>query len=157
MPRTEDDGHLLSISGLQRGQEVTHALHPTFKFLVRQTVGQYLLHNSRVSDIPSRSFGELLSGITTAVDSRHRITRMPTQGHDTTAQVVGNDLFGHTGEGHTVKVLLVAHLNTTQVETHNGGIVAADVLHVARVFLIFPGQTVHRVVLVAIHNTFLLK
>ena len=80
---------------------------------------------------------------------------MPAQSHDSTPLIVIDDFFCHTGEGDAVEVLLVAHLDSAKVEAHDGRIVAADVLHVTGVLLIFPSQTIHRIVLMAVHNTLL--
>ena len=131
MPRTEDDGDLLAVVVCQRGQEVTHALHPHGKLLMEIATGQYLLHHCRVGHIPGRALRELLSGPTAALDGGDGIAGMPTQGNNATTTVMVLDLLGHAGEGHAVEILLVAHLYAAQVEAHDGGIVAADVLHVA--------------------------
>ena len=80
---------------------------------------------------------------------------MPAQSHDSTPLIVIDDFFCHTGEGDAVEVLLVAHLDSTKVEAHDGRIVSADILHVTGVLLIFPSQTIHRIVLMAVHNTLL--
>ena len=76
---------------------------------------------------------------------------MPADGDDTAALVVADDFLAHGVKGHAVEVLGVAHLDAAQLEAHHGRPVAAHVLHVAAVFLIRPGQSVERVVLMAEH------
>ena len=70
---------------------------------------------------------------------------------------MGNNLVVNTREGHAVQILGITHLDTAQVETHDGRIVAADILHVAAVGLVFPRQAIERIVLMAHHITSLLQ
>ena len=155
MPGAEDDGHLLAVGRLQCGQEVAHALHPGLEFCMILAAGEDFLHHRGVGDVPCGAFGEFLPGPSAALDGGHGIARMPAEGDDAAALVVGNDFLGHTVEGHAVEVLAVAHLDAAQVEAHDGGIVATGVLHVAGVAVVLPRQAIHRVILMAIHNAFL--
>ena len=152
MPGTEDDGNLLSLIVDERGQEVAHTLHPHFKLLMILASRQYLLHHSRIADVPGRSLREFLSGPATTLDGGHRIARMPRECDDAPTAIVVLHFLRHAGEGHAVQILGVGHFDAAQVEAHDGGIVAAGVLHVARILVILPCQTVHRVVLMSVHD-----
>ena len=80
---------------------------------------------------------------------------MPANRNNTTTLVVIDNLFGDTGKWHAVQILLVTHLNTTQFKAHHSRIVTANVFHVAAVFVVSPCQTVHGIILMAEHDTFL--
>ena len=80
---------------------------------------------------------------------------MPAQGDDTTPLVVVDHLLGDTGERYAVQTLGVGHLDTAQFEAHHGGVVAAHVLHITTILVVFPGQTIHRVILMTEHIAFL--
>ena len=69
--------------------------------------------------------------------------------------MVLDDLLGHTGERNTVEVLLIAHLDTTEFKAHHGGPVAADIQDITAVSLVFPGETIERIVLMTEHITLL--
>ena len=49
-----------------------------------------------------------------------------------------DNLLAHLREGYAVEILRITHLNTAEFKSHHGRPVATDVLHVARVRLIFP-------------------
>ena len=157
VPGTEDDGYLLSVCSRQGSQEVGHTLHPRLELLILATTRQDVLHHRCVSHIPSCSLRELLSGIATTLNRCQRVTRMPADGYDTTTVIMVDDFFSHTREGHAVKILGIAHLNTTQLEAHHGRIVTTHVLHVAGVLVVIPGETIERIVLMTKHIAFLTK
>ena len=157
MPRSEDDGNLLAVVGLQRGQEVRHVLHPALELLVILTARQYLLDDGAVGDVPCCAGRKLLAGPSATFDGGDRIARVPAEGDDAATLVVLQRLFPHAGKGHAVQILGVAHLDAAQVEAHHGRIVATNIFHVARIRSILPGESIHRVVLMAIHDALLLQ
>ena len=52
---------------------------------------------------------------------------MPAEGNDAASLVVGYQLVVDTGEGHAVKVFLVANLKAAEVEAHDCGIITDEV------------------------------
>ena len=80
---------------------------------------------------------------------------MPTDGHDPPTQIVVDNLLGHTGEGYTVKILRIAHLDTTEFKAHHGRPVAADIQDITAICLVFPGETIERIILMTEHITLL--
>ena len=80
---------------------------------------------------------------------------MPTDGYDTPTQMVLDNLFGHTGERYTVKILLVVHLDTAEFKAHHGRPVAADIQDITAICLVFPGETIERIILMTEHITLL--
>ena len=82
---------------------------------------------------------------------------MPADGDDATTLMMLDDLLSHLGEGHTVQILGVTHLDTTQFEAHHCGPVTTGILHITGVSLIFPCQAIERIVLMTKHITFLLQ
>ena len=157
MPRTEDNGHFLTIGGLQRLKEITHTTHPHQECLLVGTAHQHILHNCRVANVPGRSLRELLTSQTTTGNSGQRVTGMPADGDDTTTLIVLDNLLTHTGEGHAVEVLGIAHLDAAELKAHHSGPVATDVLHIAGILVVVPGQTIERIVLMTEHISLITK
>ena len=85
--------------------------------------------------------------VATTINGSQWITRMPADGDDATTLMMLDNLLSHLGERHAVEVLCVAHLDAAELEAHHGGPVATDILHIAGIGLIVPGQTVERIVL----------
>ena len=155
VPRTEHEGDFLSLRCLQRCEEIAQALHPRLEEVIFLTALKDILHNGSVAHIPGRSLREFLSSQAAALNRGQRVARMPADGDDAPTLMVGNDFLSDLGKGHAVEALHVAHLNTAELETHHGRIVAASILHITRIILIFPGQSVERIVLMTEHDTFL--
>ena len=118
---------------------------------------QYFLDNSRVGNVPSCSLWEFLSSPSAAINRCNRITRMPAQRDDTTTTIVVFHLFRHTRKRHTIQVFLVAHLDASEVEAHDGRIVTTHVFHITGIFVILPCKTIHRIVLMTKHDASLLE
>ena len=151
VPRTEDDGHFLAVGCLQLCQKIAHALHPCLKQLVLLSSFQYVLNYGCIGHVPCRSLGEFLSSQSATLDSCHRVAWVPTYGYHTTALVVLYYLVAHLGKWHAVQILLVAHLYASQFKSHHSRPVATGILHVARVGLVVPCQTVEWIVLMTKH------
>ena len=75
--------------------------------------------------------------------------------------MVLDDFVVDARESHTVEVFLVAHLYASEVEAHDGGIVAHGGEDVAlfhtRQGVTIPGESIERVILMAEHIAFLLQ
>ena len=107
-----------------------------------RTTRQDVLHHGGVFHIPCRAPGE-------------RVARMPTDGDDATILMMLDDLVVYTGEGHTVEIFGIAHLYSTEVETHDRGIVARDGEDIAFVGIPFPCHAIHGSILMTRHISFL--
>ena len=82
-----------------------------------------------------------------------RIPWMPTQGYDTATLMLSQNLLSHTVERNAVEIFLAVEFYLTEVESHHCRIVARSEEHVALSFIPFPGGTIHRVILMAQHDT----
>ena len=148
MPWSEDDGDGGAVIGLERLEEVRHAGHPRVEFLLDGVVVEDLRHYGGVAHIPS-------------VASRDGIAGVPTDGDDATPLMVLDDGVVDACEGHAVEVLRVGEFDASEVEAHDGGIVAHCFQHVASLHsrhgVSVPCQSVEGVVLVPVHIAFLLQ
>ena len=141
MPWTEDDGYELAVGSLEREDEVGHFLEPDLHLLLLCTA---------VED-SSHGIAFWVPGILTS----DGIPRMPAQSDDAATLMLGKNLAAHAVEGHAVEVLLTVEFKFSEVEAHHCGIVSRDEEHVALPLIPFPGGAIHRIVLMAEHNTFL--
>ena len=62
-----------------------------------------------------------------------------------------------TGKWYAVEVLVVTHLDTSQIESHHGRIVTNGQLHVALTVFVSPTDTIERIILMTRHITLLLE
>ena len=148
MPRSEDDRNGFSLVGLEGLEEVGHPCHPCVELLLDGVVLEDLSYDGGVFHIPG-------------VSSRDRVPRMPADGDDTPTGILLDNLVVYACESHTVEVFLVAHLNASEVEAHDCGIVAhggKDVtLFHTRHGVAIPSESIEGVVFMTIHIAFLLQ
>ena len=157
MPGTEDDGHHLTVLILEGLDEVGHTLYPCLEQRGILPTGEHTPDDRGIRHIPCRTLRELLGPSATIGCRRHGVTGMPADGHNTTALHMSQQFVVDTGEGHTVKVLLVTHLDATQFKAHDSRIVAYGQLHIALAIFVGPADTIERIVLVSGHVTLLLN
>ena len=104
----------------------------------------------------------LVGGDIPGVTARQRIPRMPGERDDAAAFRMREDRLPDQAEIDAVQVGLVPHLDTAEVEAHEGGIAARHGLHVGtgqgvgRPVFDLPGMAVGEVVLVAVQDFTLL-
>ena len=82
---------------------------------------------------------------------------MPADGDDTTTLHMRQQLIVDTGKWYAVEVLVVTHLDTSQIESHHGRIVTNGQLHVALTVFVSPTDAIERIILMSGHITFLIE
>ena len=142
MPGPEDDGYGVPPVVLERGEETGYPSEPVLHLSGCLSAGQHLCDG-----IAFRVPGILF---------RDGIVGMPADGHDAAPAPVADDLPAHLGEGNAVQVAVSPEFQSAQLAAQDGGVVAADIVHVAPSVFPFPRRTVEEGVLVTEHHTFLL-
>ena len=143
MPGAENDGHADAVGRLERVEERGHAVEPREEQLVLLAAREHSLDGVALNILQRVGHPSCAT--------RKGIVKMPREGDDATTLKVANNLLPHAAEGYAVEIAAVAQFEMPQVETHDGGIVAADAQDVAAVGIAHPFVAVDGVILMAEH------
>ena len=99
MPGTEDEGDSVAVIVSKGVQKHAYAFKPCHEAIMYLTLGKDSSDDPGLC-IPRRTTGD-------------GVTRMPTDGDDSTTAVVGTDLFTDAVKGYAVEVFGVPHLDAT--------------------------------------------